>query len=172
MARTHTEQKPRNRNLASLLLDIAIFIAFLIIMAPHTSGVAVHEWLSFAFAGTLIVHLLLHWQWIVGVTRNLFSKARWGARLSYLLNVGIFITMVMATVTGIMISREALPALGFEIEASRAWRQLHDVTANLSLILTALHVAVHWRWIVRMVGRIGSFFHRKPHNTAAVAVKH
>ncbi|GAB4121076.1 MAG: DUF4405 domain-containing protein [Roseiflexaceae bacterium] len=170
MARTLTEQKPRNRNLINLLLDIAIFIAFLIIMAPHTSGVAVHEWLSFAFAGTLIAHLLLHWQWIVAVTRNLFSKAQWSARISYILNVGIFIAMVMATVTGVMISREALPALGFEIEVSRVWRQLHDVTANLSLILTALHVAVHWRWIARTLGRLGSFFQRKPQPT--VAIKH
>jgi hypothetical protein len=33
-----------------LWLDIAIFIAFLIAMEPHSSGLAIHEWLPYPYS--------------------------------------------------------------------------------------------------------------------------
>ena len=44
----------RNRNTLNLFVDIAIFLAFLMAMAPHFSGIAVHAWLSIAFGAVII----------------------------------------------------------------------------------------------------------------------
>jgi hypothetical protein len=47
----------------------------------------------------------------------------------------------------------ALPLVGIQASRGFSWRRLHDVSANLSLLLIGLHVALHWQWIVSMVKR-------------------
>ena len=58
----------------NLYVDIAILVGFLVAYEPALTGVAVHEWLSLAFASAVILHLLLHWDWVVQVTLKFFRK--------------------------------------------------------------------------------------------------
>jgi hypothetical protein len=143
-----------NRTTLNLLVDIGIFVAFLVIMAPHFSGVAVHEWLSFAFGAAIITHLLLHSRWIVEVTRRLLRGASASARVNYVLNALLFVAMTVAMLSGVLISEVALPTLGITLAQSRVWRELHELSANSSLLLIGLHVALHWSWIVGAVKRL------------------
>lgn len=142
-----------NRNKLNLIVDIAIFLAFLIVMAPHFSGTSIHEWLGIAFGAALITHLLLHWQWIIGIGRRLFGKVQWSARLGYVLNLLLFIDMTIIIFTGIMISESALPALGIQLSGGFGWRHIHELAANLSVLIVGLHIAVHWNWIANMFYR-------------------
>ena len=80
----------QNRN--KLLIDLIVFIAFLISMDPRSSGIVFHEWLTIAIAGVVIVHLLLNWNWIVEMTKRLFVKSTNGMRLNYALNWTLFRT--------------------------------------------------------------------------------
>lgn len=147
-----TRTKP-NRNKINLMIDLAIFVAFLVAMSPHFSGVAVHEWLSIAFGAAIFVHLLLHWDWIVGITRSFFKKARWSARTNYVLNALLFIDITIVIFTGLMISENALPLFGIQTVRGGIWHVLHATSANLSLVLLGLHVALHWDWIVSTMKR-------------------
>ncbi len=144
-----------SRNKTNLIVDSAIFLAFLVAMAPHFSGMALHEWLGIAFGAAIITHLLLHWQWIIEVTRRLFSKTQWSARINYILNVLLFIDITLVIFSGLMISEVALPFVGIQLAQSGSWRGLHGTTANLFLVLVGLHVALHWQWIVNMFKRFG-----------------
>lgn len=143
-----------NSNRTKLLLDIGTFLAFLITMDPHFSGLAIHEWLSLALAGTIIVHLLLNWEWIVNVTKLLFVKATNGARVNYVLNWLLFIDGVLIVLSGIMISESAMPTLGIALPMNFAWRRLHDMSANIALLIMGLHLAMHWNWIVTTFKRM------------------
>ncbi|MDP1548456.1 MAG: DUF4405 domain-containing protein [Anaerolineales bacterium] len=143
-----------NTNRTKLFLDAALFAAFLVTMDPRFSGLAVHEWLSLAAAATVIVHLLLSWEWIVNVTKRLFIKAANGARVNYVLNWLLFIDGILIMLSGIMISESAMPALGIALPMNFAWRRLHDLSANLSLIIMGLHLAMHWNWIVTTFKRV------------------
>ena len=147
------ERKETSRNKTNMIVDSAIFLAFLVAMAPHFSGMAVHEWLGLSFGAAIITHLLLHWQWIVEVTKRFLGKAQWSARINYILNALLFVDVTIIIFTGIMISESALPALGITLGAGGAWRMLHTLSANLSLVLTGLHVALHWQWIANMFRR-------------------
>ncbi|MBI3162969.1 MAG: DUF4405 domain-containing protein [Anaerolineales bacterium] len=143
-----------NTNRTKLFLDIALFAAFLITMDPHFSGLAIHEWLSLAAAATVIAHLLLSWSWIVEMTKRIFGKGLNGARINYILNWLLFIDGVLIMLSGIMISEAALPAMGITLPMNFAWRRLHDMSANLSLIIMGLHIAMHWNWIVTTFKRV------------------
>jgi hypothetical protein len=143
-----------NRNKINLFFDIAIFLMFLVAMAPHFSGMAVHEWLGAAFGAAIVTHLLLHWQWIVEVTRRMFSTAQWSARINYILNTLLFIDVTLVIFSGLMISEVALPLLGIQTAHGGIWRMLHGFAADFFLVLIGLHVALHWQWIVNMVRRM------------------
>ena len=148
-----------SRPKVNLWLDIAIFVAFLVTTAPRFSGVPVHEWLSLAFAAAAVIHLLLHWQWIVAVTRKFFKAAFKNQRLNYVLNVLLFIDMTVIMFTGVMISRAVLPALGIQLSAGFAWRSIHSLASDAGVIIIGLHAALHWDWIVSTFNR---FVLKKP----------
>jgi hypothetical protein len=156
-----TQTQP-NRNMVNLIVDSTIFVAFLVAMAPRFSGLVIHEWLGIAFGAAIVTHLLLHWQWLVEVTKRFFSKAQWSARINYILNTLLFVDVTMIIFTGLMISEAALPQLGITLAHSGGWRMLHTLSANLFLVLTGLHIALHWQWIAGMAKRLFSGSRRAP----------
>lgn len=150
---TQNQTKLRNQTKTKLLIDIAIFIGFLITMEPRTSGLTVHEWLATALIAVLIIHLLLNWDWIVQITRRFLHKMKSQSRINYILNWLLFIGGTVIMLSGFMISEALVPALGIQLPRSFAWRSLHDISANFFLVLLGLHTALHWSWIVNAFKR-------------------
>jgi hypothetical protein len=136
-----------------LWLDLIIFIAFLITMEPHSSGLAVHEWLTLSMVAVMTVHLLLSWGWIVGLTLRFLGRAGTQNRINYILNWLFFIDGTLLIISGVMISQIAIPSLGITLPLGFAWRRLHSMSANFALILLGLHTALHWGWIVNTFGK-------------------
>lgn len=130
------------------LVDLAIFIAFLLALDPRSTGMAIHEWLGLAFGASIVTHLLLHWKWLVASTRRLFGKLPWSTRVNYVLNALLFVAMTIIILSGIMMSEVALPALGIQLQGGGAWHPLHALASDAALYLLALHVALHWKWIL------------------------
>jgi hypothetical protein len=155
------------RNLTKFGIDLAIFIGFLLALDPRLTGFAIHEWLALAFAAAVVVHLLLSWNWIVGITKRFFKQTSWRARLNYVLNWLLFVDMAVIIVTGLMISRVVLPTLGITLGQGGFWRTLHSLSADWSLYILGLHVALHWDWIVHIIKTylirpVASLHTRKP----------
>jgi hypothetical protein len=143
-----TQSKPKNQTKTKLVIDIIIFVIFLIAMEPRSSGIAIHEWLTTSALAVLVVHLLLSWDWITQITRRFLAKTNNLARINYILNWLLFIDGTVIMLSGFMISESLLPMLGISLPHGFAWRRLHDLTANLFLLLLGLHTALHWTWIV------------------------
>lgn len=144
-------------NKTNLLLDTGILAAFLVAMEPRFSGIAVHEWLSLALAATIVVHLLLHWKWIVGVGAQFFKKLWHASRLKFVIDSLLFVTFIAVMMSGILISRSALPALGIQFgQGDGAWRMLHRLSADASVLLVGLHFALNWGWVVSTVKRLAA----------------
>ena len=142
------------QNRTKLLIDLGAFVAFLISMDPRSSGIPIHEWLTIALTGVIVVHLLLNWSWIVDVTKRLFIKSTNGARVNYVLNWLLFIDGVLIMLSGIMISESVMPFFGVTMSEAFAWRSLHDTSANLFLIILGIHLALHWNWIIVTTKRL------------------
>jgi hypothetical protein len=154
------------KNQTNLVIDLGIFAAFLVAMDPGITGIPVHEWLSLALAGTIVIHLLLHWDWIIQVATRYFRQLWHSSRLNFLLDLLLFISFTGIMVSGLMISRSILPALNIQINGGFSWRRIHSLTADLSMWLVAIHFGLHWRWTWNMFKRailspVGSLFGRK-----------
>ena len=140
-------------NRTNLLIDAGIFVAFIVAMEPGFSGIPVHEWLSAALGATIIVHLLLHWNWIAAVAARFFRKLWHTSRLKFFVDALLFTAFTAVMLSGILISKAILPSLGIRVQENMLWRQLHSLTADLSILLLGLHFALSWKWVVTALKR-------------------
>ena len=138
---------------SKLWVDILIFIAFLVTMVPRSSGLAIHEWLSLSMLAAMTVHLLLNWDWIIQITTRFFGKLGGLNRVNYILNWLLFVDGTLIMISGIMISESALPLMGIHLPQGFGWRRLHDMSANLFLLMLGIHTALHWNWILNSINR-------------------
>lgn len=139
------------RTRLDFVLDGAIFAAFLVAEAFGFTGIAIHEWLGLALGLVLLVHLTLHWDWVLRTTRRMFTR-RGRDRVIWLVNLALLASMTLCIMSGILISQVALPALGIRVSGGGFWGGLHGTTATITLILIAAHVGLRWRWVAS-VGR-------------------
>lgn len=139
---------------AKLLVNTILALSFIAISAPQATRMPVHEWLSLAFMGVLGLHILFSWAWIVGVTRRFMSRVRGEIRFNYLLDAASYILMIVATISGLVISEAALPALGFPRPSDRFWSVVHDLSSEALLVLIGVHLAMHWDWVVAASRRL------------------
>ena len=149
---------------SNLYLDIGLAALFVIVMEVYFTGVPIHEWLGLLLAVLLIVHFIWHWRWVVQLTRTFFKKLLHESRLNYLLNALLLLDMVILIVSGIVLSS----SLGFKLMLSGVplltWQTVHALTAQLSLILAALHIALHWRWIIAHTRK---YIFQRSHNASS-----
>ena len=136
-----------------MAVDTTIFLGFLIAMNPHSTGVAVHEWLGVSALAGVTAHLLMSWDWVIQVTRRFLSLTNRQTRLNYLLNWSLFLDFAIILTSGLMISENVLPTMGLTVAKNFAWHSLHSLSTNVFLVLTGLHLAMNWHWITSVVKR-------------------
>lgn len=161
-----SQLKVISQNKTKLIVDLVIFVGFLVAMEPHKTGLAIHEWLTLTAIAAILFHLLLSWQWIAKITTRFFRSMPARTRINYLLNVLLFIDVTLVMFTGIMISEHAIPLLGIDLGHNILWRRLHSLTADLFVPILGLHTALHWSWIATTLKRyifqpVANLFTRK-----------
>ena len=136
-----------NKVKLNVYLDLLLTGMFVVEMEEHFTGLALHELLGLTFAVAFLLHIILHWDWVVNITRTFFKKLLHESRLNYVLNMALFADMAFVTVSGILISRTIGLNLSLAQDFRRTLQSLHMVGSELVLIIVALHVAMHWKWI-------------------------
>lgn len=142
-----------NKNKFNLFLDIALVVAFVLDMEFHFTGLSLHELIGLVLGVFILLHLMTHWQWIISITVNFFRKFWHESRLNYVLNVALFVDMGALIVTGILISRTLGLNLSLDRGVAQQMEHLHVLTSDLALIIVALHVGLHWKWIATQAGK-------------------
>jgi hypothetical protein len=164
-------------NKKNLVIDILIFSAFLTMESPNLSGNTIHEWLGLALLGTFVVHVFMHLDWITSVGKAFFKKLWHSSRLKFVLDILVFLSIITVSLSGIMISKTALPALGISLgQVSSAWRQLHSLAADAAILMVGLHFALNWGIVVKMFKKyifspLGSLFHHNKFTQQPVEVR-
>ena len=131
--------------------DAVLLVGFTLAYSYSFTGIGIHEWLGIGLGAALLLHLTLHWDWVIRTTRRL-ARPRGPDKLIWVVNLALLVAMTFCVASGILISRVALPWLGIYPLTGPFWTQLHFRTADVTLFLVPVHVALRWRWIAR-VGR-------------------
>ena len=133
--------------------DAVILVGYTIAYSYGWTGVVIHEWLGIGLGIALLLHLTLHWDWAVRTTRRLL-RPRGHDKLIWLVNLALLFAMTLCVASGIAISRVALPELGLSTLQTPFWFRLHALTAEVTVGLVPVHVALRWRWIARIGRRL------------------
>lgn len=141
-----------NRSL--FLLDAILLTLFVIVMLPHATGIALHEWISYLFLVPFLLHLLFHWNWIVKIPSRLFRSPVGDVYVNIVLDGLLYFTMIFAIVSGILASEVSLRGLGFNFTPDPFWSITHHQLSNLLFPLVGVHLAMHWGWIIRVAKQL------------------
>lgn len=77
--------------------------------------------------------------------------------VNYWVDIGMLISFIVCGITGIVKMPRLIPMLGLSYAdlpmITLTW--LHDWSGVLLVVLSGVHVALHWKWIIAMTKRIG-----------------
>lgn len=136
------------KNYTKIVLDLMLAITFVLLMEPRVlNGLPFHEIAGLVIGGAILVHIGLNFRWVINTTKKILDpKLPQKTRFSYLLNLLLLISMAAVIITGILISRVVLPSLA--IQGGHSIRGIHGFSADATLALVGLHIAVHWKWVM------------------------
>lgn len=135
-------------------LDIALFVGYVLLSAPQTTGIPFHEYFTVVFIPIFIAHIVLDWGWVKRVFRKSDRKRSGEVRFNRAFDIVLFVGMVVVIYSGFLVSESILPDFGIDPGATTFWSSLHDASGNLLILLVGIHIAMHMPWIKRNIGRV------------------
>ena len=132
------------------ITDLAMTVLLLVLMAYSVTGQVIHEWMGIALFVLFIIHHLLNLHWLRSIGKGRYPAAR---ILQSALVLLLFLSMIAQMVSGIAMSRHALPFLNIPLSTSTA-RLIHLSCGYWSFLLTSLHLGLHWGVFLAMGRRL------------------
>lgn len=131
-----------------ILIDVTMTVLFMIQMAYHITGNALHEWLGMLLFGLFMLHHLLNLRWHQNLFKGKYPPIR---VLMLTLDAALFVSMLGMMVSGILLSREVFGFL--HLRAGMFGRRLHMVSTAWGYLLMAAHIGLHWGQVVAAMRR-------------------
>jgi len=141
----------KNRNLWLLLVDAVLLGGFWLVNQVHLTGIAFHEWFGIAMGLILILHLVMHWRWVVNIVKNFFKRSGLVQHLKLVLDVVGFAAFFTIIVSGVLMSRSVLPTLGLSGLHSQSLKMIHVTATNLTIAMIAGHLLLNAGTIFKMM---------------------
>jgi peptidoglycan biosynthesis protein MviN/MurJ (putative lipid II flippase) len=131
-----------------LAVDLGLLALFVATAASH-EGPSGHQWLGIALAAGIGLHLMLHRRWIATVwSRRRNPILPRSTRRNAWMGVFLACAFALTVVSGLLIA----PAFRTG-EADPGLVELHHLGAMLALLGTAIHLALHRKWLVHTTRR-------------------
>jgi len=136
-----------------IFVDACMTILLILLFPTAKISPSLHIFLGFVLIPVIIIHLLLNGKWLIGSIKKLFcGKLNSKARYMLMLVVGLIVAYAICNYTGIAIYRSDLYStsrvfMGRLDPSMQLLYVLHGVSAVACVILTVLHVKVHWGYL-------------------------
>jgi hypothetical protein len=128
-----------------------------------------HTWSGVAMIAFAVVHLIIHWSWVVNMSRRIFRELitrreslNWRGRWNLILNVIVGLSFSLAAISSVYFlyfpggSNSA--AASTVIFTRTAWDMLHTWSGTVLILAALVHFAIHWRWVTKVTSKIGKSF--------------
>jgi Domain of unknown function (DUF4405) len=139
-----------NRNiLIRLVIDLAMTVLMLVVMAYHVTGNTIHELVGVVLFVLFIVHNILNRRWYKTIIKGKYHVQR---ILKIVVNLLFLISMVVVMISSVPISRDIFPY--FPINSDMIVRQIHVLTAYWGFIFMAVHIGLSWGTIINAVRKM------------------
>lgn len=137
---------PMKRRIQTLV-DFAMIVLLLFLMAYSLVGEIAHEWLGIAMLFLFILHHIFNYRWFRFIAKGRYRAVR---ILSTAIDLLLVIDMLCLAVSGMVLSRYVFSFLPIEGGASFA-RSVHMLGSYWGLVLMSLHIGLHWAMVLGMI---------------------
>ncbi|WP_158240574.1 DUF4405 domain-containing protein [Telmatospirillum siberiense] len=123
-------------------------ILMLLAFAYQLTGNMAHEFIGFSMALIFLSHNTFNYRWYTALTKITYSPT---VITRSIINIILLSITVMLTISGILNSHIIFSRP--QTEGYLATRQFHTLMAYWFLILSSLHLGMHWKMIMAFVWR-------------------
>jgi hypothetical protein len=124
-----------------------------------------HIWLGILMIVAAAVHILVHWGWIVSMTKRVWHEItrrerRFNNRSRYnlLINTIIGLSFLLTAISGLYLFFVPGGSHGVPdpvvIFTRTTWDLIHTWAGIIMIIAAITHFAIHWRWAVKVTAKI------------------
>jgi hypothetical protein len=123
-----------------------------------------HTWGGVAMIMAALIHLIIHWSWVTGMARRLKRELTGQAgtmnahgRWNLILNLVVGSSFLITALSGVYFlfipgGHKVVDPLFLFTRST--WDLLHT-WAGITLIISAiLHLAIHWKWVTKVTGKM------------------
>ncbi len=120
----------------------------------------IHTWIGVAMIAVAVIHLTLHWSWVVSMARRTWkewtgkagpmnARGRW----NLIVNLTIAVSFLLTALSGIYFL--FFPSSGGAITpmvifSQSGWDLIHTWAGVTLIIAAVLHFAIHWKWVTKV----------------------
>ncbi|MFA5605226.1 MAG: DUF4405 domain-containing protein [Dehalococcoidales bacterium] len=137
---------------------------------PRYIWVELHSWISVIAIGIILLHIILHWQWIVKTLKRVKDKILTGPKAVlelYTVNLMLLLMVCIEIISGIVLwlilPRGVGDFVNMKNDLGRAfwglqrndWQDIHAWVSVAIAAFIIIHLIINWRWIVSVtIGKI------------------
>lgn len=139
----------KRQTIVRLVTDGLMTGCLLLSMANRLTGNAVHEVVGVLIFAFFILHQVLNRRWYTALFKGRYNGRRTVNTLVIVLLISAF---VLLTGSSVMISRTLFTF--FDVDGGLTLRQIHTTTAYWFLVLSAVHLGIHFPRLVKMTATV------------------
>ena len=137
------------------------------IIFDRTGWEWIHTWLSVGFVAVALLHLILHWKWVVSTIKRVFRSTigkqkttmSAGAWKNIFVDGVIAVSFIISAISGIYFifvgeSHGGLTPDPMFLFSRTIWELVHLWSSVLFISSFILHFAIHWGWVTKVTRRI------------------
>ena len=134
---------------AKIVIDLAMYVIFLLLMERHLLSGATHEWLGISLFVLFITHNLLNYRFYTSLFNGKYSVIR---IVQTIIDLLLLIAMLLCIASSMMISGTVFKWLN--LSGTDVGREIHLISTAWTFILMSLHLGLHWSNFVAMDKKI------------------
>jgi len=124
-----------------------------------------HTWFGILMIAAAAVHIVIHWRWIVSMTRRAFqeltsSRSRFNtrSRFNFWLNFTVGLSFLLTALTGIYLlffpgGQHGVADPNFLFNRT-TWDLIHTWAGIAMISAAVIHFAIHWRWVLKVMKKM------------------
>lgn len=129
-----------------ILVDIAMLVLLLLLMAFHLSPNETHEWIGLFIFILFLVHTGLNYKWYLNLFKGKYRSLR---IIQTVTNFLLLIAMFCCIISSILISGHVFSFI--ETHHMRLGRSLHLTSTIWTFILMSFHLGLHWGMFINLI---------------------
>lgn len=125
-----------------------------------------HTWISFGMVAIALIHLILHWKWVVGTIQRIGNSIRErkssinaGSWQNMLVDGLLALSFLVCAITGIYLFfvpevKANLTVDPMILFSRTVWDNLHTWSGVAFISAALIHFVIHWGWVAKVTRKI------------------